>query len=212
MYAPVIEKILEQRKTPGLLVPVNGCPAIYDRNHHGECQEMMNRNIELVAKLPRVRLIIIGTTWLPLANKDNRTDLPPDKPFLAGLDSTISYLHQHGKEVLVIGPVPTPGWDVASIASRSIAFDRPIPYLLFEDRRIFLRRFREAMDHFTNDRRIHFARMDVELCRTERCEYIREGRSLYADSNHLTSSAVMLFEPMLALKIEKALDPANSGK
>ncbi len=117
---------------------------------------------------------------------------------------TIDRLLAVGKHVVLIGPIPTPGWDVASVTSRSLAFGRPLARPLFEPQGVFLQQFGEAIAHFEARQDIEFVRPDTLLCAGGRCSYIVDGRSLFADDNHLAEATLERFQPAFDRALRKA--------
>jgi hypothetical protein len=206
MYAPVIEDILRGLSLHGLLVPANGCLPTYHVNINPACLELADRNIEAVVSLQRARVVIIGTTWGDrIADVDGTAHTKPIDALVTGLDRTIDRLLSAGKNVLLIGPIPTPNWDVASIASRDLAFGRPVERPLFESQQQFLRQYSGAIAHFEARHDIAFVRPDGALCTQGRCDYIMDGRALYADDNHLAAAELIRFRPEFDLALRRAL-------
>jgi hypothetical protein len=107
---------------------------------------------------------------------------------------------------VLIGPLAEPGWDVASVLSRQLAFgrrpDRPT-YLEVSD---FAAHFGPTLAHFTGELGHAFARPDSVQCGDGVCRYLIGGRSLFADSTHLAEAELERFRPVF----EQAL-PAPSG-
>ncbi len=198
MYAPVWTSILAGRGQTGLLVPVNGCLPTVQANISRECMDVARDNLAEISKLARARTVIIGLSWQhkqgelidssghPLEDIDNRA-------LISALDDLIDRLQHMGRQVVLIGPIAEPGWDVASTLSRQLAFghppDRPasLPAADFE------RRLGSAIEHFESRRDIGFARPDKIECPDERCYFVLGGRSLFADSNHLASAELPRF-------------------
>jgi hypothetical protein len=201
MYAPVWTSIIAGRGRTGLLVPVNGCLPTVRANISRQCMEMARDNLAEISKLPRVRTVVIGLSWehkqdelidssgRPVDDIDNRA-------LISALDDLIDQLERMGMQVVLIGPIAEPGWNLASILSRQLAFghvpDRPV-FLPAAD---FERRLGSAIQHFESRRDIGFARPDKVQCPDERCYFVLDGRSLFSDSNHLASAELPRFRAM----------------
>jgi hypothetical protein len=121
-----------------------------------------------------------------LDNRGNRA-------LIAALDDLIARLKGAGKAVVLIGPIAEPGWDVASIMSRQLAFGHVADRPLFRPAAEFEHVFGAAINHFEGRRDIGFARPDLVQCRDERCGFMVDGRSLFADSNHLAAPELPRF-------------------
>lgn len=206
MYAPVFRDILTGLSLHGLLVPANGCLPTYQVNISPACRELADRNIDAVVGLPRAHVIVIGTTWGDRINgADGTAPANPVEAVVAGLDRTVDRLLSAGKKVVLIGPIPTPNWDVASIASRDLAFGRPVGRPLFTSQQQFLQQYSAAIAHFELRHDIEFVRPDTVLCTEGSCNYIVEGRALYADDNHLAAAELARFRPAFDSALRRAL-------
>ena len=196
MYAPVIQDVLRGLSLHGLLVPANGCLPTYNVNVDPQCLKLANRNIDAVVSLRRARVVIIGTTWSNRFASANGAAVPdPLGVLVTGLDATIDRLRATGKRVVLIGPIPTPNWDVASVVSRDLAFGHAIGRPLFEPQPQFLQQYAAAIAHFESRHDIEFVRPDTAMCSKGQCDYIADGRALFSDDNHLSAAELDRFRP-----------------
>lgn len=197
MYTPLVREILHDEALAGLLVPENGCLPTYGVNISPACAALTDRNIDAIARLERARAVLIGTTWgafAPRSERPGRT-MPSSTELLAGLDRTIARLTASGKKVVLIGPVATPGWEVASVAGRSLAFGRPVERPLYESEQAFSARHAPVFAHFGQRNDVTLIRPDQAQCRNGRCDYVIDGRPLFADSHHLSQTELGIFHP-----------------
>ena len=216
MYAPLVADILAAHAATGLLVPANGCLPIAAVNISAECVAVARTNIEAVANLRHARLVILGLTWTagpgPLVDGDGRrAAVQGPAGIAAGIAATAARLHAAGKQVVVIGPIATPGWDVASTLSRSIAFGRAQPLPLFAPRARFERDYAAAFDRLARTAGIGVARPDCAQCRGDRCDFVAGGDSLFADDNHLAVAALPRFRAAIEPAIVAALQVPRPG-
>jgi hypothetical protein len=77
--------------------------------------------------------------------------------------------------------------------SRELAFGHPVDGPTFMPMPEFERRFGSAIRHFETRGDISFARPDRVQCHAERCEYLLDGHSLFADDNHLAVAELQRF-------------------
>jgi peptidoglycan/LPS O-acetylase OafA/YrhL len=209
MYAPVWMSILAARGETGLLVPVNGCLPTVQANISRECSEIAKANLSEISRLGRARIVIIGLTWAhedgALVDPSGRAlDNGDDRALIDALIDLFDRLHGAGKQVVLIGPLAEPGWNIASMLSRDLAFghrlDRPTSVPTSE----FMRRYGTAIRYFEARSDIFFARPDKVQCSADRCDYVIDGRSLFSDSNHIASAELpryrKVFEAALPLK------------
>jgi peptidoglycan/LPS O-acetylase OafA/YrhL len=211
MYAPLFAQLLADRRETGLLVPANGCLPTLEVNITRECIETARENLTEVERLPRARVVILGLDWAHgprgLVDGQGRTvDNAADAALVVGLDGLISDLKRAGKQVVLIGPIAEPGWDVASTLSRQMAFGRPIDRALYLPETEFLRRYGPAIRHFEERGDMRLARPDRVQCVAGRCAYLVDGRPLFADNGHIAEAELGLFREVF----EAAL-PAPPG-
>ncbi|HEV2608389.1 MAG TPA: SGNH hydrolase domain-containing protein, partial [Xanthomonadaceae bacterium] len=102
------------------------------------------------------------------------------------------------------GPIAVPGWEMASVISRELAFGRPASHPTFTSRSDFDADASRAIEHFSNRSDIVFARPDSVQCNIHQCDYIHGGVPLFSDSNHLAQSQLALFRPVFEDALAKA--------
>jgi hypothetical protein len=135
-------------------VLANGCLPAYDYNISREYIKLANRNIDGVIKLKRAHVIVLGTTWSGDASES------------AGLDRTIDLLIAAGKKVVLIGPIASPQWDVASNVSRNLAFGRSIERPLYSSLQDFQSKYMRAIAHFEQRSDIEFVQPHLVQCQS----------------------------------------------
>jgi peptidoglycan/LPS O-acetylase OafA/YrhL len=208
MYAPLWASILAGRGQSGLLVPANGCLPTVQANISRACIDIAAKNLAEVSALPRAGLVILGLNWRrpegELIDADGRAvDDGDNRVFVRALDDLIDRLQRTGKQVLLIGPIAEPGWDVASTLSRQLAFGRAVNHPQSLPAAEFESRFGSSIRHFEERHDIGFARPDRAQCDAERCYYVLDGRALFADSNHIAVAELPRFRALF----EAALPP-----
>ena len=203
MYEPVWESILRERGRTGLLVPLNACLPTVKANITPDCADMAAHNLNSVLQLTRARTVIIGMTWWhprdELVDGDGRAvDNSNDVALIAAVDDLIDRLRHAGKHVILIGPIAEPGWDVASVISRQLAFGHPFDRLPYMPAADFNRRFAPVMRHFEARLDMSFVRPDRIQCDSVRCNYLLDGRSLFADHTHIAIAELPRFRDTFA--------------
>jgi hypothetical protein len=156
--------------------------------------------------------VIVGLNW-GLGQNDlvdaggHALDNGNDRELVMALDDLIDRLHHAGKQVVLIGPIAEPGWDVASTLSRQLAFNRRVDRPTFLPEADFTSRFGPLIRHFETRDDIAFPRPDQVQFSAGRCQYLLDGRSLFSDSNHIASAELerfhAVFEASLAPMIQK---------
>jgi peptidoglycan/LPS O-acetylase OafA/YrhL len=212
MYAPVWASILAERGQTGLLIPVNACLPTVQANISRDCIDVAMRNLAQVAKLARARTVILALTWWHEADKlvdstgrtvDNRNS----GALVAALDDLLDQLRQAGKQVVLIGPIAQPGWDIASTISRQLAFGHPVDGPSFLPASDFALRFGPAIQHFEARADIGFVRPDRVQCPAERCFYLLDGRSLFADDSHIAAAELQRFRTLFTAALPPQVAP-----
>ena len=211
MYAPLVADILAAHRAQGVLVPANGCLPMADANINAECIGIAETNIDAVLGLGRARVVMIGLTWadpgVPLVGRDGRpAALQGTAGIVRGVERTVARLQAAGKRVIVIGPIATPGWDIASVLSRSLAFGRPQSQALFKPQDQFEREFAGVFDAFAARPGVVLVRPDRVQCRAGRCNYLLDGHALFADSTHIAVGELFRyragFEPAITAALQ----------
>jgi len=204
MYAPVFRQILRDLSLKGLMVPAGGCLPTTDSNVSAECLNVAKKQINVITSLKHAKVVVIGTTWprAPLVS-DNKSYR--NSSVVTALDKTIDRLRSSGKTIVLIGPLSVPNWDVPSIVSRSLAFGIPIGRPLFNSQKTFENDYKDVISHFERRQDIVFVRPDRIQCSNGRCDFILDGRSLFADSNHLAAMEIYRFRQLFELALKRAL-------
>lgn len=200
MYAPLVTQVIADRGMTGLLVPANGCLPIAEFNFSVECGAIAQTNIDAAIGLPRARIVVIGLAYStygrPLLDRSGQpVAVQGLDGIVAGLAATIDRLRAAGKQVILIGPIAQPGWDIASFLSRGLAFGRPTTHPIDAPYPAFLTEFAPVFDRLGNRDDVILIRPDTVQCAADRCRYLIDGNSLFADSNHLAAAALPYFRP-----------------
>lgn len=199
MYAPIWHELLKKDSIKGMLVPINGCLPTPDLNLDEGCMSAARANLNAVKQAPAAKMVIVAFNWdlsqsATLVDNNGSVGLPDRQPALiVAMDNLISEIQASGKSVIVIGPIATPNWDVASETSRRLAFGHALtrPTSMAADK--FFDQFSAAIDHFGQRADIVFLRPDLVQCDKRQCYFIRGGKSYFSDGNHLAAAILPKF-------------------
>lgn len=206
MYAPLVAEIVRESGEKGMLVPLNSCRPMPDLNLSKDCMTQAGENLAAVEGLAGVRVVIIAMSWDP--PKFTPTGTVPkgsETTFLiASLDRLIQSLQEHGKMVVLVGPLETPPSDVASIVARQLAFHHRVDEPVFSPKSSFMAKEGAVLLHFSARDNIVLIRPDLIQCQSDRCNYFIDGEPLFADDSHLARAALPLFRPVFEPGLNRA--------
>jgi peptidoglycan/LPS O-acetylase OafA/YrhL len=214
MYAPLVRDILQTFGSKGILVPVTGCLPTATVNISSACAQVAEQNLRSVIALENVRVVVLAMTWEhgPLVRADGvLVSGSSAKALILGLNDTIAKLSAANKKVVLVGPIAVPNWDVASIVSRSLAFEKENKRQLYMTHADFNTKFAELIDHFEADKDIIFVRPDKVQCIVGKCFFILNGHSLFADSTHLAQAELYRFKDAFSLKVAPILRASQAA-
>ncbi len=206
MYAPLWATLFEARGLTVTAVLMEKCLPTTQANVSLACTDTARSKLAEVLPLKSAKIVVLGLTWwnndqllaadgAPLDDRESRALTP-------AIDDLIAQLQRAGKQVILTGPLAQPNWDIASILSRQLAFGHPLDQPIFLPREEFDRRFKTAIDHFAARTDIGFARPHLVQCSKERCEFLTDGRSLFADRHHLAEAELWRFRAPLERAVE----------
>lgn len=213
MYAPLIADILRANHLNGLLVALNACLPLPDYNLSKACMDSAANNLIAIEALTHSRVIIIAMNWEhpdPMYTPAGEAPKGTESEFLPeSLDRLIQRLEQKGKTVVLVGPVTPPTWEAASVVARDLAFGHKVVEPVFLPKSTFIAEQGATIAHYASRNDIIFIQPDRIQCMQDRCDYFRDGESLFADSSHITEAALPLFRPVFEPALEQAFSSAN---
>ena len=212
MYAPILRDGARRSGRELLMIPANGCAPLVGVNIRPGCIPVAGANIEAAARHPAATTVVIAFVWgvaEDLVDADGRAQGDPQGALIAGLDATIARLTDAGKQVVIVGPIATPEYELPSELGRSMAFSRAFEKPLAVSEQAFLGGAARYLQHYRN-------RSDIELIEPHRiqcdggsCRYLLDGTSLFADKTHLSSDALPVFAPAFAPLFDTASPSAG---
>lgn len=209
-YAPMVEPELEKRGLHGILVPAAGCLPVRSFNVSRECVFLSDKNLRGVANLHHVRIVIIAIGWhtifYPMVDRSGRAiGRVPWSRMRAAMEDTIRGYRAAGWQVIVTGPIPVPGYNVASTVGREIAFHGEPRSPLSQPRSAFDSRFGPIEDWLrSRPMGVIPVYPSAKFCNEKRCSYLVDGQPAFADDNHLSRFSSESFRPLFARAIDAA--------
>jgi peptidoglycan/LPS O-acetylase OafA/YrhL len=217
MYAPIVTDILRENNQGGILVPMNGCLPLPDFNPSSACMALAAQNMREVENLPNIRVVILAMTWWNFIDKMyTPAGLVPreseSKVLIESLDRVIQELERRGITVVLVGPICSPGWDSASIVARKLAFHREIDEPLYLPQSAFMAKLGVGIEHYASRDDLIFIRPDLIQCKLDKCDYFRDGASIFADESHIAEDELPLFRPVFEPALKRALLQSSQSK
>ncbi|UWZ86143.1 acyltransferase family protein [Occallatibacter riparius] len=213
MYAPLVTEILRKEHKVGIMVPLTPCLPMPDFNLSQACSTAAAKNLRAVESLSRVQTVIIGMTWDRSAEPPFLEVADPDlqaRHFRESLDRVIDGLEKSGKSVILVGPIATPRYQVASVVARQLAFAHKLTAPLYWPADDFINRYQKVFTHYSSKKDIVFIRPDEIQCQNGKCDFFRDGMPLFADDNHVTQDALPLFRPAFEPVLTQIFEESRS--
>ena len=194
MYVPALRAVLADRRA--ILIDANGCAPIADVAASPDCATIQRANYAMIRTLP-AKTVILAQNWPQYRDevgaRIGRVTLPEERfqDALGRLRTVVAGLRKAGKRVVLVGPVPLPGYDLPSVASRDLLFHGAIttsveiaaPDFLAEVGNILM-----TMNDLARDPQVKIVRVDRKVCGATTCPFIVDHRAIFADHGHYTAA------------------------
>ena len=198
---PGLDAYLKKSGRRVIVAPHPDCPPLltvlfYDSGAGASCRGLNNATIA-IAFGADIKRVILAARWAAIADNvrsDNEGKAVLGRGrggdegavFSAVLEATVRRIVEHGKEVVIIGPVPEQQFDVSTAVARHVAWGQPLP------REPTLSAFLLRQDHVLPVL-VRLARLPnvrvvyphLYLCSADTCHYEKNGEPLYLDRDHL---------------------------
>ena len=202
MYTPALKKALGDR--PGLLVYSYGCAPVLGDAMEADCGAVQRANYRAILALP-AQTVIIAQSWQQYRDEASRytgrTPLPDERYQYAiqRLQAVVQGLRAAGKRVIIVSPIAIPGYDVAGVGSRELLFHGRISHpvlVTHDDYLIEMRNVRAAIEALAQDPQVTPIWVDRLACANGRCDFIQDGRAIFADHDHFTTGFAATLAPL----------------
>lgn len=194
----------------GLRIDPDVSPALTAQGHYRRCAEYNEKMLTRAAD-PAIRTVVLSSRWTNwrIDEPSNPAEQSADirlisdvagetgnrAIFEASFLRLVARLRESGKQVVVVGPVPEPSFNVPERVFLSALGWAPTPPPLtvqaFEQRHAaILALFARAG--------VDLIRPERALCRNGLCPVVRDGRPLFFDHNHLSIEGATITAPLYA--------------
>ncbi len=223
-YAYALEKLSQKMDFSFRVISGGWCAPLLNWNYTGnspnpKCFSAMDASLKKIAKSDISRVVLSAewgnysqgyrygdpfTNYVYVGGDDSKNDADASQ-FAKALRDTIKFLKSHGKEVLVIEPVPEYAYSIPNSMAKFALYERSfnelkIPLYSYKQRN------KEFFDAFNQLELAGVERFNVALffCDEKFCSpFSEQGLPLYSDGNHLSKSGLQVLQEALLKKIMK---------
>ena len=223
---PAIQNAAIFRNQAGTLWFHGSCPLLVDVHRTGDiydapCNAFKARAMNALEHSPEIRTVVLAARWAPILTgvtpeggttnrkflKDGESaelsEAESERVFRRGFSKAVDRITALGKQVIVLGGIPEPGFDVPNILALA-AFNRRASSPSV-DRQIAAEReqrvsgiLREVVGQHAG---AHYIPMWDIFCAKE-CAVVKDGVPLYSDLDHITyKAAVAVIGPVLDARL-----------
>lgn len=213
MYVPALRAALGNRT--GLLVYSYGCAPVLGDAATPACGTIQRNNYAAILASP-AKIVIVAESWQQyrdeIGRHMGRDSFPVERyaPAVRRFTALVEGLRKAGKRVIMVGPIAIPGYDVSGIASRELLFYGEIRHptgVAYADYLEDTANVRDAMTALSKQTGAIPLWVDRLACRDGRCDFIQDGKSIFADHDHLAADYTATLSPLFA----QALRDADKG-
>lgn len=193
MYGNLFEKLVDSRKVSGMIISPNSCYLNMNINVSTHCFDIMQKNLNSLLNDTSIKTVILAQSWHENEFYNQIGQITQDQDYSSRVDGLLDVrdrLVESGKSVFIIGPIQIPHINIASFYSRQQAFPFSSEKIrTSENRSFFDDKYNKALRIMEISVGKQLIKPHEKLCDSENCYYIRDGKSLFSDSNHLSSSS-----------------------
>ncbi len=209
-WAPALDAILNSQGEKGLLVTNSACPPLLgvDNTIKTFGSSCPKKNYDVKNYLlgnPDIQTVVMAASWTRYFREDGPLISQKGKPSAEGLDaainalvSTIQWLRENGRQIIIIGPVPVYDKSVPlALALEKTTGNKFIPPLIALQRLKNVEFF-AAVENETNKEGASVRLLDpiLWMCSSE-CVVLAEGFPMYRDAGHLSVEGAIALQPDL---------------
>jgi peptidoglycan/LPS O-acetylase OafA/YrhL len=191
MYGWSIKERLIKLRKQGLSIPLNHCLPFPDLNHDEKCLKKSRIYLENIINDNKIKIVIIGFTWQFEKLIDRAGNLVEDFDYTYrknSINELLGVLKKNNKSVYLIGPIATPQkqYLFPSRLIREIAFNKRITQETYSSKDKFEKNYKEIIKYYEDLLGDNFIQPHKELCDSEKCYFIDNKSTFFADDNHLS--------------------------
>ena len=202
-WAPAMNEIFLKQDKRAVFAPLSACAPLLDVESAGNSKCAPNNLAvkEYLLAHPKIKTVVMAAYWTAnFREKGPLSDQQGDKGSVAAknaLISTVQWLREQGRQVILVGPVPVYDNSVPMVlALKAITSQRLSPSTATEQRHKNALFF-STVDAIPKGPLFRFIDPIQWFCMDD-CRVVKDGIALYSDSNHLSVAGAMAMEANLA--------------
>lgn len=236
--APAFEPILKTRGSRATLLVSAGCPPVLDsyvmNSHQQHCPAFNRRVLDYLIAEPNITTVALGGRWAYYIersfynNQEGGLEIGPEalwnnprsvSRFGEAVQKVVSELVANGKQVVLIYPVPEPGWDIPRYMVHADMLGIKLDDAFSASHAHFKARNRRAyqiLDSVGTHPDIIRVYPEKQMCNIDipgRCVFMTEaGIPLYFDDDHLSITGARYALPDLEKRISASRQKTQSNR
>jgi peptidoglycan/LPS O-acetylase OafA/YrhL len=214
-WAPALDKILASKETRAVFANLSACPPMFgfDNGIKAICpaQSLAVKNYLLAN--PEIKTVVMSAYWSTYFRQDDPLTSQAGNPPAKGVDiaknalaSTIQWLRDNDRQVVLVGPVPAYEKSVPMALALEEATGRTFHKSSMVEQRKKHASFFEVVEAAKDGGGASFSFLDpIQWLCADDCMVVKDGVPLYRDSHHLSVTGAMVLESKLNQELVAAL-------
>lgn len=209
--SPALNKIGQDQNVFGYVYRKAGCFPSTDLTlpSKDECKDVGTKAFAELKAQESIKTVILVGRWsaYPRWWKESDSDEDREKSFVLfekALNDTVQNLQTLGKKVIIITePPPVRSSEAPSAMARALHYGTDVD--ISASHKEFLEntaRLRAIIKTVADNKSVPLIGLDESLCVTDHCDSMVDGKSLYYDSDHLSTFGALRLAPFLNEKID----------
>lgn len=203
-WAPALDESLVSQETRAVFANSSACPPMLGVNNAVKAicpaQNLAVKNYLLAN--PDIKTVVMSAFWSTYFREDGPLTAQAGNPPARGIDaaknalaSTIQWLRDNGRQVVLVGPVPVYDKSVPMALALEKATGRTHLHSTMDEQRKKHASFFEVVDGQVARGGASFRFLDpIQWLCAEDCMVMKDGVPLYRDSHHLSVAGAMALE------------------
>lgn len=210
-WAPVLDVTLATLNTRAVLAYTSACPPIWEVNNaiKATCPSRNNAVRDYLLTNPNIKTVVMSAFWStyfredgPLSTLTGNATAHGTEVAQVALLSTIQWLRDNGRQVVLIGPVPVHENSNPMALALAKATNRKLIHSTFDEQHQKHATFFKVVESINRGDGKQFSFLDpIQWMCTKNCVVMEAGTPLYRDSHHLSIAGAMSLEHKLSSEL-----------